>query len=251
MLFSPQTKNAAQDPAAALKAAARKSAELKAADLKAAAIRAATPAPARTSDANLVRITPESIAAAEAAVAKWEAGEQKFEQDNGFRREANSMIKGMYAQAKTGQFGTALVNTRTDMNDLVDRFFTGFQSDVTFINQSGGDLTVGATYRGPIDKGLDAQATAVFQAERQDHLDARRMTLFAETAYVTKSLGLSKPLVSQNDGQVTFSEQDITLNGKAFAHIRTDGSLTRLSPNIAPNHPDPEGTYTAPLNLRV
>lgn len=83
------------------------------------------------------------------------------------------------------------------MNDHLDRFFSGFVSDVALINASGGSLVVGEAYQGYVEKRLGDKGTAIFQAKSQDHLDARRMTLFAGTAYVAKSLGLSHPVVTQ------------------------------------------------------
>ena len=193
----------------------------------------------------------DSIAASEAAFAQWESGEQNLAAKNGFRREANSMILGMYAKAQTGQFGTAAITTRKDMNDHLDRFISGFIRDVALINQSGGSLTVGAADQSVPPKGLDPAATAIAQAKAQDHLDTRRMTLFAETAYVRKSLGLSQPVVTQSDGLVSFTEQDIALNGTPFARISADGSLTLLAQNTDPAHPDPADLYTTHVNRYV
>lgn len=258
-LFGQPASAVRTDAATALKAAALKSAALKAAEAEAALLRANTPHTTAQggNDSFDVYKNPEflkdpaaAIAKSEAAMENWEANEQKFQADNGFRREANSMILGMYAHAKTGHFGTAAINTRKDMNDLFDRFFSGFQSDVAFINKSGGRLTVSDTYAGPIDKGLDARATVAFQAERQDHLDARRMTLYAETAYVAKSLGLSQPVVTEQNGKVSFTEQDITFQGKPFARIDAGGNLTLLAANPDPAHPDPVDLYL-PLDQRL
>lgn len=243
-LFSPQGKAAKPDATAALKAAVQKAVGLKAAERTAMADRVAAAPPMSTRN-EWERITPESLAAAEAAFAEWEANEQRVAAEIGFRREANSMILGMYAHAKTGVFGTAAINTRAEMNDHLDRFFYGFQSDVALINQSGGSLTVGDAFKGYVERGLGEKGTAVFLARAQDHLDARRMTLYAETAYVQKSLGLPHPVVTERDGKVSFTEQDITFQGKPFAHIGTDGSLTLLAANPDAGHPDPETLYLA------
>ena len=249
-LFAAQSKAAKPNANAALQAAVQKAVELKAAELKAMAARssAASPAPAQN---YWEQYSPESLAAAEAAFEKWEAGEQQFAAENGFRRLVNSGLLGMYAHAKTGVFGTAQIANRTDLNDLLGRFFTGFQSDVAHINQNGGgSLTVGGPFQGYVEKGLGERGTAVFIARSQDYLDARRITLYAETAYVQKSLGLSQPIVTERDGKVSFTEQTILLHGKAFAKIGTDGGLTLLAGNPDARHPDPVDLYQ-PLNLQV
>ena len=76
------------------------------------------------------------------------------------------------------------------------------------------------------------------------------MTLYAETAYVAKSLGLSQPVVIEQNGKVSFTEQDITFQGKPFAHIDAGGTLTLLAANPDVSHSDPEGLYTS-LNQRL
>jgi hypothetical protein len=240
----------------ALKAAAQQAELLKAQSAKLATTKAPVASVSDGQDVYkepaFVKDSNASIAASEAAFEKWEANEQKFEAENGFRRQAHSGVIGMYAHAQTGRFGTALINTRKDMNDHLDRFISGFVRDVELINQSGGgSLKVGDAYAGPVPKGLDDKATAVFLAKSQDNLEARRMTLFAETAYVAKSLGLSQPVVTQKDGRVSFNEQDIALNGKPFARISADGSLTLLAPNPDPARPDPADLYTPSVDRRI
>lgn len=239
----------------ALKAAAQQAELLKAQTAKLGATKSPVASVADGRDVYkepaFVKDSNAAIAASEAAFEKWEANEQKFEAENGFRRQAHSGIVGMYAHAQTGRFGTALITTRKDMNDHLDRFISGFVRDVDLINQSGGSLKVGDAYAGPVPQGLDDKATAVFLAKSQDNLEARRMTLFAETAYVAKSLGLSRPVVTQKDGVVSFHEQDIALNGKPFARISADGSLTLLAPNPEPARPDPADLYTPSVDRRI
>lgn len=163
-------------------------------------------------------------------MAKWDATEAAFETKNGYRRLVNSMLEGSYAQAQSGWFGAANLTSKQDATDFAAQYLYNFQGMLNDINRSGaGDVTVGGAFSEVIPAQPDAAATKVYEAKAKDYLDSRRMTLFTEAAYVAKSLGITTPLYSVQDGQLRLNAMDIEYDGKPIIRITQDGSVSKLN----------------------
>lgn len=190
----------------------------------------------------------ESIAKSEAAMAVWEAGEQKFEQENGFRRLVNSMALGSYAQAKSGNFGAPSFGTADEAAEYLGYLVGRMGSNVDRVQFAVGNTEYLA--RPEVAAARGEVATGQLRAKFADEKLASEMDLYVLNAVLTRAFGTSGALYAQDStGRISFVAQDVTFEGKPLARLSADGFLTRLAPDGTPLTP-PE-TPPAGIDRRI
>lgn len=183
-------------------------------------------------DAEFVRDPAAAIAKSEAAFAAWEAKEQQFEQDNGFRRKVNSMTLGSYAQAQSGNFGVPSFKNADEATEYLASTVGSMSADASTIRFSS--IQAQSLAKPEVAAAYGDAKTGQLLAMHVDSQKAAEMDLFVRNAVLAKAFGTSGPIYTQEGGKVTFVAQDFTLEGKAFARLSEDGSLIRLSADGQP-----------------
>lgn len=183
-------------------------------------------------DPEFLRDPAAAIAKSEAAMAAWEAKEQQFEQENGFRRKVNSMALGSYAQAQSGRFGTPSFSNASEAAEYLSNMVGGMTSNAGTVKyssikaQSLAKPEVAATY--------GEAETRQRLAMHADSQKAAEMDLFVQNATLTKAFNISGPIYNQEGSTISFVAQDFTFSGRAIARLSKDGSLTILGPDGQP-----------------
>ena len=183
-----------------------------------------------------VRAGRESIAKSEAAMAAWEAKEQQFEQENGFRRKVNSMTLGAYAQAQSGNFGIPSFKNADEAAEYLASTVGSMSADASTIRFNS--IQAESLAKPEVAAAYGDAKTGQLRAMYADSRKAAEMDLFVRNAVLAKAFGTSGPIYTQEGGKVTFVAQDFTFGGKAFARLSEDGSLTRLGADGQPTGVD-------------
>ena len=177
-----------------------------------------------------------AIAKSEAAFAAWEAKEQQFEQDNGFRRKVNSMTLGSYAQAQSGNFGVPSFKNADEAAEYLARTVGSMSADASTIRLSS--IQAESLAKPEVAAAYGDTKTGQLRAMYADSRKAAEMDLFVRNAVLAKAFGTSGPIYSQEGGTVSFVAQDFNFGGKAIARLSEDGSLTRLGADGEPTGVD-------------
>lgn len=183
-------------------------------------------------DPEFIRDPAAAIAKSEAAFAAWDAKEQQFEQENGFRRKVNSMALGSYAQAQSGNFAVPSFKTASEATEYLEYLVSGMRSNASTIKSSSFEAQslakpeVAAFY-GEVNTGQ-------LRAKYADSQKAAEMDLFVLNAVLSKAFSTTGPIYSQEGGKVSFVAQDFTFGGKSIARLSEDGFLTRLGADGLP-----------------
>ena len=183
-------------------------------------------------DPEFVRDARAAIARSEAAMAVWEAGEAKFEQENGFRRKVNSMALGSYAQAQSGNFGVPSFSSADEAAEYMEYLVSSMTSNASTIKSSAFEAQ--SLARPEVAAFYGEVKTGQLLARYADSQKAAEMDMFVLNAVFAKTFGTANPITSQQGGEVSFKAQDFSFGGKAIARLSEDGTLTRL---IAPGDP--------------
>ncbi len=179
-----------------------------------------------------VKDARESLAKAEAAMAEWQANEDKFEQENGFRRKVNSMALGSYAQAQSGNFGVPAFKDAAEATEYLAHLVGSMRSNAGEIKFSSRDAQ--SLAKPEVAAAYGEVKTGQLRAMYADSQKAAEMDLFVVNAVVSKAFETSGPIYTQVGGTVTFVAQDFSFEGKAIARLSEDGVLTRLGANGQP-----------------
>lgn len=183
-------------------------------------------------DPEWVRDAAASIARSEAEMAKWQANEDRFAQENGFARKVNSMTLGSYAKAQSGNFGVPSFSDLSEAATYLEHLVGSMRSNASTIASAlveANSLTkpeVQAHY-GPV-------RTGQLQAMYADHQKAAEMDLFVLNAVISRTFGTAGRIYDQSGSGVVFREMTFAWNGMDFARMSTVGELTLLSPEGQP-----------------
>jgi len=183
-------------------------------------------------DPEFIRDPAAAIAKSEAAFAAWDAKEQQFEQENGFRRKVNSMALGSYAQAQSGNFAVPSFKTASEATEYLAHLVGSMTSNASVIKSSSFEAQSLAKPEVVAFYG-DAK-TGQLRAKYADSQKAAEMDLFVLNAVLSKAFSTSGPIYSQEGGKVSFMAQDFTFGGKSIARLSEDGFLTRLGADGQP-----------------
>lgn len=183
-------------------------------------------------DPEFVRDPAAAIAKSEAAFAAWEAKEQQFEQDNGFRRKVNSMTLGSYAQAQSGNFGGPSFKNADEAAEYLASTVGSMSANASTIRFSS--IQAQSLAKPEVADFYGEVKTRQLGAMYADSQKAAEMDLFVRNAVLAKAFATSGPIYSQDGGEVTFVAQDFTFDGKAIARLSEDGSLIRLGADGQP-----------------
>lgn len=179
-----------------------------------------------------VRDGRESLAKAEAAFAAREAKEQKFEQENGFRRKVNEGALGAYAKAQSGNFGVPSFKDADEATEYLASMVGSMTSNASTIKFSSFEAQ--SLAKPEVAAFYGEVKTGQLRSMYADSQKAAEMDLFVLNAVLSKAFGSSGPIYTQEGGNVTFAAQDFTFGGKAIARLSEDGSLTRLGADGQP-----------------
>ena len=183
-------------------------------------------------DPEFIRDPAAAIAKSEAAFAAWDAKEQQFEQENGFRRKVNEGALGAYAKAQSGNFGVPSFGTAEEATEYLAHLVGSMTSNASVIKSSSFEAQslakpdVAAFY-GEVKAGQ-------LRAKYADSQKAAEMDLFVLNAVLSKAFSTTGPIYSQEGGKVSFVAQNFTFGGKAIARLSEDGSLIRLGADGQP-----------------
>lgn len=187
-------------------------------------------------DPEFMRDPAASLAKAEAAFAAWEAKEQQFEQENGFRRKVNEGALGSYAKAQSGNFGVPAFRDAGEAAEYLEYLVSSMTSNASTIRFSAFEAQSlakpeVAAYYGEVKTGQ-------LRAKYADSQKAAEMDLFVLNAVLSKAFGAFGPIYRQEGGNITFVEQDFTFDGTVIARLSEDGSLTKLDKDGQPSRLD-------------
>ncbi|MCB6178448.1 hypothetical protein LHP98_09925 [Rhodobacter sp. Har01] len=177
-------------------------------------------------DPEFVRDPAAAIAKSEAAMAVWEAGELKFEQENGFRRKVNSMALGAYAHAQSGRFGVPSFRAADEAADYLESLVGSMGANASTIRFS--TIQADSLARPEVAAAYGEVKTEQLLAMHADQHKAAEMDLFVLNAVLSKAFGTSGPVTRQDGGKVSFVAQEFSFQGKTYARLSEDGVVTRL-----------------------
>lgn len=183
-------------------------------------------------DPEFVRDPAAAIAKSEAAFAAWEAKEQQFEQDNGFRRKVNSMALGSYAQAQSGNFGVPSFGTADEAAEYLEYIISSMRSNASMIASSSFEAQ--SLTKPEVVAAYGELKTGQLRAKYADSKKAAEMDMFVLKSVLSKAFDTSGPNYIQDGTKVRFVAQDFTFGGKAIARLSEDGSLIRLGADGQP-----------------
>lgn len=167
--------------------------------------------------------------------------EARFEDENGFRRKANTATKILYNKAQSNSLKPFHFKTQEEASTFASSKLSGFSNYARMINNyGGGDPSVGGAYQPKEWKrheGYDEYNNFFEKREvmMEDSLQAARMRLAAEAQVLAKSFGIDEPIYEVSDGKLQIREFDIeyrgqkllrSLGGGATAEYGANGALT-------------------------
>ncbi|TNC44248.1 hypothetical protein FHG66_20680 [Rubellimicrobium rubrum] len=167
------------------------------------------------------------LAKAEAEMAIWEAKEQAFEKENGFRRQVNSMLQGAYAHAVSGRGGESSFQSHKEAQDFASAKVSSVWGQLVTANRNTNGLATPRFVAGT----AEMEGIRVDQAEAmlKDGQQAAQMNMLIEGMMLNKSLEVSGgPLYAKQDGYYHMNNVEVRYGGKLVLTVEEHGGKITL-----------------------
>ncbi|TNC44249.1 hypothetical protein FHG66_20685 [Rubellimicrobium rubrum] len=167
------------------------------------------------------------MAKARAEMETWEAGEQAFEKENGFRRQVNAPLQNLYNEALSGQLRPNSFQSHQEAQDYASGVVAGVWGNLVTSNSDTKTLATPA-WIDQMAKNRDL-TTGQMTAKLEDDRKAAQMNMLIEGVILNKSLEVSGgPLYAKQDGYYHMNNVEVRYGGKLVLTVEEHGGKITL-----------------------